>query len=118
MKATLLARQAVRPWILNSVGPILVGVSGGADSLALAIATKLESIDREVIPVVIDHSLQDNSATFTSEALQKLSLLNFEKVETLRIKVDITDGIEASARRARYAAFDQIATKFSSSVFS
>ena len=54
MKATLIARQAVRPWIEKSTGTILLGVSGGADSISLAIATLLEAGDREVIPVVIE----------------------------------------------------------------
>ena len=117
MKATLLARQAVRPWIESSTGTILIGTSGGADSLALAIATKLEAKDRDVIPVVIDHGLQEGSAEFTSEAITKLEMLNFKKIESLRVKVEISDGVEASARRARYEAFEFFSTKYSSTTF-
>lgn len=117
MKATLLARQAVRPWIESSTGTILVGTSGGADSVALAIATKLEAKDREVIPVVIDHGLQDNSVEFTAETVRKLEKLDFKKIETLRVYVEISDGMEASARRARYQAFDTLAKKYDSKTF-
>jgi tRNA(Ile)-lysidine synthase len=117
MKATLLARQAVRPWIEGSTGPILVGTSGGADSLALVIATKFEARDREIIPVVIDHGLQAGSVEFTADTVAKLEKLNFKKIETLRVSVELSDGLEASARRARYAAFDSLAEKHSSRTF-
>ena len=117
MKATLIARQAVRPWIAKSSGAILLGVSGGADSLALAIATKLEAKDRKVIPVVIDHGLQEGSAVIATETVQKLAKIGFTKIETLRIKVEVTDGIEASARRARFEAFDSLAKCYESTIF-
>ena len=114
MKATLLARQAVRPWVEGSTGTILVGVSGGADSMALVIATKLEARERLVIPVVIDHGLQEGSTQIASEVVEKLKKLSFATIENIRVKVEITDGLEASARRARYAAFGSIAAKHNS----
>ena len=117
MKATLLARQAVRPWIEKTSGPILIGVSGGADSLALSIATILEAGDREVIPVVIDHGLQVDSELIAKQTCEKLLALHFTKIESIRVSVEITDGIEASARRARYEAFNKCAEKYSSTTF-
>jgi tRNA(Ile)-lysidine synthase len=60
MRATLAIRQAVRPWVEAADARILLGVSGGADSLALAIATYLEckSANIEVVAIIIDHQLQ------------------------------------------------------------
>jgi tRNA(Ile)-lysidine synthase len=117
MKATLLARQAVRPWVEEVTGTILVGVSGGADSMALVIATKLEAKSAMVIPVIIDHGLQENSAHIADEVFEKLSKLNFTNIEKIRVTVEITDGLEASARRARYAAFESVAKKYNSQCF-
>jgi len=117
MDSTLIARQAVRPWIESTSGSILLGVSGGADSLALAIATLLEAKDREVIPVVIDHGLQELSADVAAQTVLKLKELGFNQIESRKIVVELNDGIEASARRARYAAFDEIAATYKSSVF-
>ncbi len=117
MKATLLARQAVRPWIDVATGPILVGVSGGADSMALALALKLESHNREVICVVIDHGLQNNSAEIAESTSTQLSQLGFKRIEKVRVQVEMLDGVEASARRARYAAFDSLAEKYSAQQF-
>jgi len=117
MRATLLARQAVRPWVEKSEGTILVGVSGGADSLALALALRLEAQNREVIPVVIDHGLQERSADVASKTAADLLGLGFPNVEIIRVKVEMIDGLEASARRARYTAFESIAVKYKSSTF-
>jgi len=117
MKATLLARQAVRPWVEKSEGRILIGVSGGADSLALAIATRLEAHNREIIPVIIDHGLQEGSAEVASKTAQELLAHGFTNVEIIRVNVEMTDGLEASARRARYKAFETIAEKYQSSLF-
>ena len=117
MNSTLRARQAVRPWVENSSGPLLVGVSGGADSLALAIVLLLEAMDRVVIPVVIDHGLQESSAEVAEITQRHLENFGFQKIEKIRINVEITDGLEASARRARYEAFDQVAQRHGSSFF-
>ena len=116
MKATLVIRQAVRPWLARfSPGEnILIAVSGGADSLALANALFRESRDLSVnlIPVIIDHGLQDGSADIAKVAAQTLSTIGFHQIEIKSVKVEITDGLEASARRARYRAFDEALLEF------
>jgi tRNA(Ile)-lysidine synthase len=48
-------RKAVKPWIADSSQTILFGCSGGADSMALALALFLEANQTKVIPVVVDH---------------------------------------------------------------
>jgi len=119
MKSTLVLRQAVKPWLEKATARILIGVSGGADSLALAIATYQEASHHgvEVIAVVIDHDLQDGSdkiAQNTAESLKKIGIVN---IEIVRIHVEMIDGLEASARRARYAAFEAAIAKHSPDYF-
>jgi len=100
-------RKAVKPWITDSSQTILFGCSGGADSMALALALFLEANQTKVIPVVVDHGLQDGSAQITSQTISKLKEIGYAQVETAVAQVKITDGLEASARRARYQIFNQ-----------
>ncbi len=100
-------RKAVKPWTADSSQTILFGCSGGADSMALALALFLEANQTKVIPVVVDHGLQDGSAQITSQTISKLKEIGYTQVETAVAQVKITDGLEASARRARYQIFNQ-----------
>ena len=100
-------RKAVKPWIADSSQTILFGCSGGADSMALALALFLEANQTKVIPVVVDHGLQDGSEQITSQTISKLKEIGYTQVETAVAQVKIIDGLEASARRARYQIFNQ-----------
>jgi tRNA(Ile)-lysidine synthase len=64
--ALLELRQAVRFWFekLEPNSKVCIGVSGGADSLALAAAAKLESKNFliDLVAVIVEHCLQANSA--------------------------------------------------------
>jgi len=82
--------------------PLLVGCSGGADSTALAAAV-LALGGGAVHAAVVDHGLQDDSAeraAATAELLAGLGAL----ASVHRVQVSGPGGIEAAARRARYAA--------------
>jgi tRNA(Ile)-lysidine synthase len=81
-----------------------VAVSGGADSLALAGALALESknLSIDIFAIIIDHQLQTGSDTVAQECAKKLHSLGIDNVYIKKVKVDITDGLESSARRARY----------------
>ena len=107
-------RLAVREEIgdLAAGDTVLVAASGGADSSALAAALLLETKDLAIKPVavIIDHALQPNSADVAQEAKRQLSKIGYVNIEIRRINFEITDGVEASARRARYAALNEIAT--------
>ncbi|MFM9597642.1 ATP-binding protein, partial [Streptomyces scabiei] len=63
-------RRAVRSGLDGRAGAILVALSGGADSLALAAATAFEAprLGIRAEAVVIDHRLQDGSATIAERA--------------------------------------------------
>jgi tRNA(Ile)-lysidine synthase len=109
MDALVALRSAVRA-SLEKFSPgdvVLVAVSGGADSLALAEAAKLEGekLTLKIIGVTVDHQLQSGSAAQAAKVVSQLSIpCLIEKVS-----VQITDGLEASARRARYVALDKCA---------
>jgi tRNA(Ile)-lysidine synthase len=100
-------RKAVKPWLSDSAQPVLFGCSGGTDSMALAVALFMESLNTKVIPIVIDHGLQEGSAQITSQTIDRLKQIGFTQVESARAQVTMTDGLEASARRARYQLFNQ-----------
>ncbi len=90
---------------------VLVAASGGADSSALAAALLLECKTKsiKVIALIIDHGLQKNSADVTHETKRTLTKIGYENIEIRRVSVEITDGLEASARRARYQALSDVA---------
>ena len=87
--------------------------------MALAVALLLESNAKQIrtIPVVVDHGLQSNSAEVATSVVAKLKNLGFEDVFSARAHVTMQDGIEASARRARYQVFQQALDTYSSTVF-
>ena len=109
MQALVALRSAVRATLERYAAGdvILVAVSGGADSLALAEVAKIEGekLALKIIGVTVDHQLQSGSAAQAEKVVAQISIpCTIEKVN-----VDITDGLEASARRARYAALERCA---------
>ena len=114
-KALAEVRAAVRG-VLDRLQPgsrIGIAVSGGADSMALAIATKMESEEgaHQLTALIVDHRLQAGSDRIAAEAKQTLQRIGIEEVEILEVDVEITDGLESSARRARYGALEEYAKK-------
>ena len=75
--------------------------------MALALALFLEANGTKVIPIVIDHGLQPGSAVITTQTISKLKDIGYTQIESAIAQVKITDGLEASARRARYQIFNQ-----------
>ena len=114
--ATVAIRSAVRECLSGcSAGDtVLVAVSGGADSLALAAALVPESKNALVnlVGVTIDHRLQKNSGEQAERVRTQLFELGISEIEIVKVEVVMIDGLEASARRARYAALDAIAEKY------
>lgn len=87
-------------------GEVVVGVSGGADSLALALgaATTARRAGGAVRAIVVDHGLQPESAT-TASAVVGLLAERGVLAEAVRVEVHPGhDGLEAAARDARLAA--------------
>ena len=115
--ATVAIRSAVRECLSGcSAGDtVLVAVSGGADSLALAAALVPESKSAliNLVGVTIDHQLQKSSGEQATKVFAQLSELGIFQIEIVKVDVEMVDGLEASARRARYAALDATAEKYS-----
>ena len=89
---------------------IVVGVSGGADSLALAAgaawcARRAEEVaGLPVTAIVVDHGLQEGSADVAARAAAQTESLGLA-AEVVQVEVtDRGDGPEAGARVARYRA--------------
>ncbi|MBP1325782.1 tRNA(Ile)-lysidine synthase [Leucobacter exalbidus] len=87
---------------------VLVALSGGADSLALALAVAYEAPNCGVRAgaVVVDHGLQQGSAEVADAAAAQARAAGLDPVLVERVRVgQAPGGPEAQAREARYAAF-------------
>ena len=103
-------RSALRSELekVESGEKIIVACSGGADSLALSFALSAEAKKRaiQLIAVTVDHQLQSDSGEQAKRVIEQLKSMGIEFCEIAKVKVSLTDGLEASARRARYVALD------------
>jgi tRNA(Ile)-lysidine synthase len=89
---------------------VLVGLSGGADSLALAAAAAFEAprAGFRAGAVIVDHNLQPGSAAVADRAAEQARELGLDPVLIESVSVDArASGPEAAARAARHAAFDR-----------
>ena len=109
--ATLAVRKAVVDALadLPSDVAVLVAVSGGADSLALAAGAAI--CGRPVAAAVVDHGLQAGSAQVAEAAAAACTRLGLSPVSVRRVGVGGAGGPEAAARTARYAALREVATE-------
>ena len=114
--ATVAIRSSVRESLANlqAGDTVIVAVSGGADSLALACALSFECNNSliKLIGITIDHQLQENSGTQADLVIMQLKKMGIAATEIVKVNVQLTDGLEASARRARYKALDAMAEKY------
>ncbi|CAB4633179.1 MAG: tRNA lysidine(34) synthetase TilS [Actinobacteria bacterium] len=111
-----LIRLAVRNCLTSNTKPgqkLLLAVSGGADSLALAAACEFEAkkLKVKIAAAVIDHSLQNNSDKVAAQTAKTLASLGFEEVVVKKIAVGKAGGPEAAARTARYTALETLRQK-------
>jgi tRNA(Ile)-lysidine synthase len=98
---------------------VLVALSGGPDSLALAAATAFEAPRRGMRAgaVIVDHGLQHESAVVAARAAAQALDLGLDPVLVRLVQVDAgpgSGGPEAAARDARYAALDAVRRETSS----
>jgi len=104
-------RNAVRHWLekYEAGDTVLVAVSGGADSLALAYALAVEAkkLAITVTGVTVDHQLQNQSSVQAEKVVAQLKDFEIECI-VKKVTVDIKDGLEASARKARYQAIEEV----------
>jgi tRNA(Ile)-lysidine synthase len=104
-------RRAVRQVLAHVQGTVLLGCSGGADSLALAAATAFEAPRGGISAglITVDHGLQPGSADQAARVASIGYELGFDPVLIAMVAVGRRGGPEAAAREARYAALDAAA---------
>jgi tRNA(Ile)-lysidine synthase len=107
-------RNAVRTWLesYEAGDTVLVAVSGGADSLALAHALSIEAKEFviTVIGVTVDHQLQDQSGVQAEKVKNQFKNFGLDCI-IRKVNVDLQNGLEASARKARYEALQEVANE-------
>ena len=113
--AQLAVRHAIDAALadLDPRQPVLVAVSGGADSLAL---------DRGVVACrrlaaagIVDHGLQAESAEVARRATEQCTGLGLDPVMAERVSVTGGAGPEAAARDARRSALEDMASRIGAS---
>jgi tRNA(Ile)-lysidine synthase len=90
---------------------VLVALSGGPDSLALAAATAFEAprLGVRAGAVIIDHALQLGSENVAAQAKATAEKLGLDPVVVRKVDVARGSGPEAAARDARYGAIAEVA---------
>ena len=114
-QASVAIRNAVREQLerCEAGDCILVAVSGGADSLALAQATLIECAPLAIkaVAVTIDHQLQDKSSEQATKVEKQLRAIGYQEIVVAKVNVSLESGLEAGARSARYEALQRIAVE-------
>lgn len=92
---------------------VLIALSGGPDSLALAAATAFEAprAGLRAGAVIVDHGLQPGSADAAARAARQAEALGLAPVTVRTVTVGSAGGPEAAARTARYAALHDVAAE-------
>jgi tRNA(Ile)-lysidine synthase len=88
---------------------VTVALSGGADSLALAVCVAFlgPKAGWDCRALVVDHGLQEDSALVAGRAAAQARELGLT-AEVVRVVVDAEGGLEAAARAARYGALLEV----------
>lgn len=120
MSTRLSVRRALRGVDRGSLA--LVGLSGGADSLALAaaLAAEAHALGIRAGALVVDHGLQARSVEVAEIAASQARGLGLDPVLVTRVRVseELTqrEGPESAAREARYEAFREAAEQTGAAV--
>ena len=93
---------------------LVVGLSGGADSVALCglLAELADELDLRIIAAHLDHQLRDESAAdlgFCQEFCSSLSVPFVSSTADVRARAELTgEGIEAAGRNLRHAWLEEV----------
>ncbi len=103
--------------LLSSSGRIALAVSGGVDSLFLAVVVYRYYLERgwnmqNLHCIVVDHNLRENSASDAIFARKILRKIGYDNVEITKWKHgEILTAVEESARNARYDIISEFCLK-------
>jgi tRNA(Ile)-lysidine synthase len=103
MAAELLARLTERADFSGMTGPVVVGCSGGADSVALLALAAAAGLCP--LAVHVDHRLRAGSAA-DADVVRAAATRVGAGWRTVPVTIDAGANLEARARDARYAALD------------
>jgi tRNA(Ile)-lysidine synthase len=112
-------RRCLRSLPPDTSQPVLVACSGGADSLALAVAVAFLAprLAVQVGLVTVDHQLQPGSADRAAAVGAWACGAGFDPVDVVAASVaGRVGGPEAAARSARYDALGQVARRHGSQI--
>lgn len=108
-------RRAVREtWLRAGVGAgdrVVLAVSGGADSMALALASAFEGARVGVLvgAIVVEHGLQPETKSLAPAVVAKLESIGIfpAEIATVEVSDSASVGMEAAARSVRYEALEK-----------
>jgi len=110
-----LLREATTRLRVSDGVPLILAVSGGADSMAMLQATATVALDTgwRLTVAHLDHALRPDSADdarFVADAAAALGLLyRVRRTDVAALAASRGEGFEAAGRRARYDFFDEVA---------
>lgn len=102
-------------------GLLLLACSGGRDSLALALASRIcaRGLGLRLAAAVVDHGIQEGSGKVAKEAARKLRAIGIPDSRAVKTSLDPEEtklnGVEAAAREARYEALKKEARRLGAS---
>jgi tRNA(Ile)-lysidine synthase len=107
-------RRAIAPWndrmiVVHDLAPgtrVIVGCSGGADSLALLALARARDLD--AVAVYVDHGLHSRTAHDASVVREAAAEVG-ASMRVVEVDVDARANVEARARDARYGALARAA---------
>ena len=107
-------RRAVVPWLarmssIDDLGPgtrVVVGCSGGADSLALLALARARDLD--VVAAYVDHGLRSGTEHDARVVRHAAAEVGAES-RVAEVAIDASANLEARARDARYRALERVA---------
>ena len=115
-------RKTIEEYSMLSPGEkVVVGVSGGADSIALLhILNGLKDLNLELTAAHLNHGIRGEEAkrdeAFVERAVRRLNIpLELKKVDTIAFKEDRKISLEDAARKLRYEFFNEVREKLDAS---
>lgn len=112
------AKELIKKTGMIKSGEIIgVGVSGGADSMALLnfLAENAEDMDIEVVAIHVDHGIRENSyedADFVKAKAKEMGVRFYKfRIDAPKLAKDKNISLETAAREARYGVFSTLLRK-------